>query len=38
MKLEEYSMGIGDHFGHQAKAQLAAIEKAANPNFALSVL
>ena len=28
MILEKYSMGIGDRFGHQAKAQLDAIIKA----------
>ena len=30
MKLEKYSMGIGDRFGHQAKAQLSAIMEAAS--------
>ncbi len=28
MQLEKYSMGIGDRFGHQGKAQLAALNKA----------
>ncbi|MFH1616306.1 MAG: tagaturonate epimerase family protein [Planctomycetota bacterium] len=28
MKLEKYSFGVGDRFGHQGKAQLAAIMKA----------
>ncbi|MBN1787898.1 MAG: hypothetical protein JW806_05825 [Sedimentisphaerales bacterium] len=28
MKLEKFSMGIGDRFSHQGKAQLAAIKKA----------
>lgn len=29
MKISKYSMGIGDRFGHQGNAQLAAIRKAA---------
>lgn len=29
MELEKYSMGIGDRFGHQGKAQLSAIAEAA---------
>lgn len=36
MKLEKYSMGIGDRFGHQAKAQLTAIEKAAKQGVNIS--
>jgi len=32
MKLEKFSMGIGDRFGHQGKAQLTAIMKATNSN------
>jgi len=28
MKLAKYSIGMGDRFGHQAKAQLAVVEKA----------
>lgn len=30
MKLDKYSMGIGDRFGHQGKAQLRAIQKFQN--------
>jgi hypothetical protein len=28
MKMEKFSMGIGDRFGRQGKAQLAAVQKA----------
>ncbi len=28
MQIEKYSFGVGDRFGHQAKAQLSAIQKA----------
>ena len=37
MKLGKYSMGIGDRFNHQGKAQLSAIIKAKNNGVDLHV-
>ncbi len=38
MKLEKYSFGTGDRFGHQGKAQLAAIKKAKESGVDIAIV